>query len=180
MTVTRARRAYRLHVKDVSEQTVGSIRGRVPVTGLDPWIAEAIRELFARFAQHRIQPAGSPFAMLPAPNGSEEVEVEVALPANRNVRESGRMVGRTIPACRALATMHLGPYEELTETYRMLALAMKAHGIEPSGKPREIYLANPLLTPPEELVTEVLWPIDVPSDWELADPIVARPLPRAR
>lgn len=173
--------AYRLDVQDIPEQIVGSIRGRVaePVE-LDPWIAQAIEELFARFAQLGVRPMGRPFAMLPPPNGSEEVDVEVALPANRNVPERGRMVCRTIPACRALVTTHLGPYEELTATYRALALAMKDQGIEPSAEPREVYVTNPVVTPPEKLVTEVMWPIDVPSDWEPTEPIVERPLPRAR
>ena len=58
---------YQIEVKDVPEQLVGSISGRVPVAELDPWIATAIHELFARLAEQGIRPAGTPFAMLPAP-----------------------------------------------------------------------------------------------------------------
>jgi effector-binding domain-containing protein len=172
--------AYRLEVQDVPGCVVGSIRGRVAVAGLDPWIAEAIQELFLSFGQQGVQPTGPPFAMLPAPNGSEEVDVEVALPASRDVLDRGRMSGRRIPPCRALTTVHPGAYEELTSAYETLALAMKDQGIEPSSEPREVYVTNPLVTPTDELITEVLWPIDVPPDWVLSAPTVERPLPRAR
>ena len=170
---------YRLEVRDVPEQIVGSIRGHVQVSELDPWIATAIQELFTRLAQQRIRPAGTPFAILPAPNGKEAVEVDVALPAVREVAGSGRVEGRVVPACRALATIHRGPYEELTGAYHALAVAMEEQGIEPIAEPREVYLTNPQEIPPEDYETEVLWPVDVPPDWVPSSPKVERPLPRS-
>jgi effector-binding domain-containing protein len=174
-----AKVVYQVEVRDVPEQIVGSIRGRVAVAELDPWIATAIQELFTRLAEQGIRPAGTPFAMMPAPNGKEEVEVVVALPAVRRVGDRGRVEGLVVPACRALVTLHRGPYEELTEAYRALAVAMKEQGIEPAAEPREIYLTNPQDVSPDEYETEVLWPVDVPPDWQPASPRVDRPLPRS-
>jgi effector-binding domain-containing protein len=175
-----ANTVYRLEVRDVPEQIVGSIRGHVPVAELDPWIATAIEELFARLAQQHIRPAGTPFAILPAPNGKESVEVEVALPAVRKVSERGRVEGRVVPGCRALATVHHGPYSELTGAYQALAVAMKENGIEPADEPREIYVNNPRELEPNEYETEVIWPVDVPPDWVPSSPKIERPLPRTR
>jgi effector-binding domain-containing protein len=170
---------YQVEVKDIPEQIVGSIRGRVAVDELDPWIARAIHELFTRLAEQGIRPAGMPFAMMPAPNGKEEVEVVVALPALRHVSERGRVEGLVVPACRALATLHRGSYSELTAAYRALAVTIEEQGIEPAGEPREVYLTNPQDNAPDDCETEVLWPVDVPPDWVPVSPRVARPLPRS-
>ena len=51
--------------------------------------------------------------------------------------------------------------------------------IEPTEQPREIYLTNPLDTPPDECETEVIWPFDVPPDWVPVSQRVDRPLPRS-
>jgi effector-binding domain-containing protein len=174
-----AKTVYRLEVRDVPEQIVGSIRGHVEVSELDPWIASAIEELFVRLAQQHIRPAGTPFAILPAPNGKESVEVEVALPAVRRVADRGRVEGRVVPGCRALATVHHGPYSELASAYHALAVAMKEQGIEPAAEPREVYVNNPEDLEPDEYETEVLWPVDVAPDWVLSSPKSERPLPRS-
>ncbi len=157
--------AYRLDVRNVPDQTVGSIRGRVTIAELEPWIAGAIHELFARLAQQRVQPANSPFAIRPQRNGRQTVEVEVALPAIRRVARHGRMTGRVVPACRALSIVHRGPHEQLPAAYRALSAAMEEQGIEPIAEPREVYITNPLETSPDACETEVLWPVDVPAGW---------------
>jgi effector-binding domain-containing protein len=158
--------AYPLEVRMLPKQIVGTIRDRVPVSDLDPWIAAAIHELFARLAQQRIHPADEPFAIVSPPSGSETVDVEVALPAIRRVASRGRVTSRVLPACHALATVHRGPYERLPAAYEALAAGMKEEGIEPLGDPREVYLTNPEETSPEKYETEVLWPVDVPVGWQ--------------
>jgi effector-binding domain-containing protein len=170
---------YRLQVRNVPEQVVGSIRGCVATAELDAWIAAAIHELFARLAEQRIQPAGTPFAIRPPPSGAETVEVEVALPAIRRVAARGRMTGRTVRSCRALSTVHRGSPAKVSGAYRALAVAMKEQGIEPIAEPREVYLTNPLETAPDRCETEVLWPVDSSADWQPPSPKARRPRARA-
>jgi effector-binding domain-containing protein len=171
---------YRIEVRDVPEQIVGCIRGRVRTDELDRWIAAAIQELFTRLADQGVRPAGTPFAMMPAPAPNDEtLEVAVALPATRRVAERGRVEGTVMPACRALVTLHRGPYDELAGAYRALAVMMYEQGIEPIGEPREVYLTNPEEASPDDYETEVLWPVDVPADWVPVAPRVDRPLPRS-
>jgi AraC family transcriptional regulator len=157
--------AYRLEFRDLPEQIVGSIRGRVAVDGLGSWIADAIEELFNQLAVQGIRPAGAPFAIMPAPNGGKAVAVEVALPAIREVAQRGRVQGRVVPACRALTTLHYGAYDELDGAYQALAAAMEEQGIAPAAEPREVYLTNPREIPPDDSQTELIWPVAVPSDW---------------
>ena len=85
-----------------------------------------------------------------------------------------------LPACRALATVHRGPYERLPAAYEALAAGMKEEGIEPLAEPREVYLTNPEETSPEKYETEVLWPVDVPAGWRPSSPRVSRRAPAGR
>ncbi len=168
--------AYRLELRNVPEQIVGSIRGRVRIEELDPWIAGAIEELFDQLAVQGIRPAGAPFAILPPPNGRKAVAVEVALPAIRPVAQRGRVQGRIVPACRALATLHEGPSAELGGAYEALLEAMAEHGIEPAAEPREVYLTNPQEIPPDDSQTELIWPVAVPPGW-MPSPLSDGPSP---
>ncbi len=163
---------YRVEVRDVPAMVVGTIRGCVPVepvATLDTWIINAIRELFRCLAAQRIRPTGVPFAMLPPPEGRQPLPIAVALPALRRVSARERVEPDTIPACRALATRHHGPWSELVSAYHALWRLIEEHQLEPAGEPREVYLTNPLETPPEEWETELLWPISVAADWDLPD-----------
>jgi effector-binding domain-containing protein len=166
--------AYRLEVRDIPEQIVGSIHGCLPAAELDRWIETAIHELFARLAQQRVQPAGPPFVIRPAPDGDRAIELEVALPAIRRVAPRGRMTGRRVSACRALWTLHCGAHDDVGSAYEALAAAIEQHGIEPAGSPREVYRTNPVETSPDECETEVLWPVDVPASWRLPAPASRR------
>jgi effector-binding domain-containing protein len=55
---------------------------------------------------------------------------------------------------------HVGPYEELARSYRLMSEAIEEHGFEPAGDPRELYHSDPAEVPdPNDYVTEIIWPI---------------------
>ena len=56
--------------------------------------------------------------------------------------------------------MHRGPYDEIAPAYHTVAGWIAEHGQEIAGPPRELYLNDPTVVPPEELLTEVQWPVD--------------------
>jgi effector-binding domain-containing protein len=52
-----------------------------------------------------------------------------------------------------------GPYSELPRAYEALTRWLAEAGEEPSGVADEIYLSDPSVTPPDELETEILFPL---------------------
>jgi effector-binding domain-containing protein len=172
---------YRVEVRDVPETIVASICGHVspePVAELDAWIIDAIQELFGYLHRKGVRATETPFAILPPPEGQEPIWVKVALPALRVISGHGRVEADIIPACRALVTRHHGPWSELVAAYHTLWRVIEEHDLRPTGEPREVYLTNPLETPPENCETELLWPISAPDDWELPEQRSARSFAR--
>ena len=57
------------------------------------------------------------------------------------------------------ATMHKGPFEQVGSTYGAPAVWIVENGYEIVGPSEEVYLSEPEKTPPEELLTEVRFPV---------------------
>ena len=68
---------------------------------------------------------------------------------------------RRLPAGRYACTVHVGPYERLGDTWaRFMGEWLPASGHRlGEGVSYEIYVANPMTTPQEELRTELYIPI---------------------
>ncbi len=48
---------------------------------------------------------------------------------------------------------------ELVRTYETVERWIKAKGLEPADQMWEYYLNDPTMVSPEELMTEIIWPI---------------------
>jgi effector-binding domain-containing protein len=65
-----------------------------------------------------------------------------------------------MPAHTVASTVHRGPYEEVGPAYHTLSGWIQDNGHQIAGPPREIYRNDPQEVPPEEVLTEVQWPIE--------------------
>lgn len=54
---------------------------------------------------------------------------------------------------------HVGPYERLPEVHAALEQRLSAHGHSTAGATYEIYLNDPRTTAPENLETEIMFPL---------------------
>ena len=57
------------------------------------------------------------------------------------------------------ATMHKGPFQEVGGTIHALEAWIAENGYQIVGPYEEVYLTEPDKTPPEELLTEVRFPV---------------------
>lgn len=57
------------------------------------------------------------------------------------------------------ATLHIGPYDQITPAYHALTNWMAEHGHDAAGPPREIYLDDPNEVAPADLRTRIEWPV---------------------
>ena len=64
-----------------------------------------------------------------------------------------------IPGGMAATCMHIGPYDKITAAYEALGQWMQSNGRQGTGVCYEIYLNDPQQTPPEQLQTQILFPI---------------------
>jgi len=96
---------------------------------------------------------GPPFAVFYWDTGVEGVEVEVGFPVSRPV-ETAVATTRNLEEVEAYTLMHVGPYEELRQSYGRLYTQLYARGIPASLVSREIFFKHNARNP-ESNVTEV-------------------------
>lgn len=138
-------------------QTVFGIRRTVPVAQFHDLFQELRREL----AQRGLKQAG-PIQMLyhSAEFDYENADVEV-----QAVVEPGADTTQKPAYAACAAVIHKGPYEGLPGAYEALAAWMAQHPeYRICGPAIDRYLNDPDITPPEELETGVLFPVERVSE----------------
>lgn len=138
-------------------QTVFGIRRTVPVAQFHDLFQELRREL----AQRGLKEAG-PIQMLyhSAEFDYENADVEV-----QAVVEPGPDTTQKPAYAACAAVLHKGPYEGLPGAYEALAAWMAQHPeYRICGPAIDRYLNDPDITPPEQLETGVLFPVERVSE----------------
>ena len=149
-------------IKETEPLTVAFLSMKGPYTQ----ISEAFGKLYSWMGQKGLMPAGPPLGLyfnVPGQVPDEELLWELRSPIAGDVAisgpdEQGRGVKR-LEAIQVAATMHQGPFEEVGRTYGALAGWIMENGYEINAPTEEVYLSDPNETPPEQLVTEVRFPV---------------------
>ena len=84
----------------------------------------------------------------------KEVDLEVCWPVTNT-----SLANRTLPAVKAAACTHVGPYDGLEKAYRAIFKWINLQGFKAVYPIREISRNDPRVTPTEQLVTEIIIPI---------------------
>ena len=121
-------------------------------------IGKAFRVLVEHAGAHEIQWAGPPFVLYPE-DCEGEFEIVVCMPVAEGAAGGEGVTVEEVRGGVCASTVHVGPYSRIGEAYEALQRWMAAHDRRPAGLVREVYLNDPDAVPPEELLTEVDWPI---------------------
>jgi AraC family transcriptional regulator len=131
-------------------------------------IAVLLPKLFEYVFSRGIEIAGMP-AFLCHETGKEEAiaadaagtaDIEVVVPVIGNPEGSGDIGYYTIPGGKMARTFHRGPYEACEPTYLNLFTWIDEHNLRISGPIRELYYNDPNEVKPEEILTEILVPVE--------------------
>jgi AraC family transcriptional regulator len=128
-------------------------------------ISEAFGKLYGWIGQKGYIPAGSPrgvYFNAPEQVPAEELLWELCSPVAGDVAPSGPdeqgLGTRKVKGAEVAATIHKGPYDQVGGTIHALDAWIAGNGYEIVGAYEEVYLSSPE-TPPEELLTEVRFPV---------------------
>jgi effector-binding domain-containing protein len=141
-----------------AEQKTACIRARTPVSGLAREMGAAYGEIMMHLGKQGIQPAGAPYALYHNMD-MNDLDVEMGFPVASPFTAAGRMTPGTIPGGRTAVGMHKGPYDQIEGTYKALAAFMQEQKVVPLGPAFEVYLNDPQTTKPQDLLTEVNFPL---------------------
>lgn len=84
-----------------------------------------------------------------------KVDLEVVWPVAGPDQANG-----IVPAVTAAKYVHVGPYDSLTPVYEAMFEWIAEHGYRPLCPVREVYPNDPGTTPPEQLLTEIILPVE--------------------
>jgi effector-binding domain-containing protein len=156
---------YDIDIKHAPEQQVASVSMRTTLATISASIGEGFAVLMGALADAATPPVGAPFIIYhEVIDEQTEGDVELCIPVTAAVAGShGHVEFKVIPGAMVAATTHRGPYDEISPAYHTVTGWIQDHGHQIAGPPREIYLNDPQSVLPDDLLTEVQFPIDAPA-----------------
>ena len=154
--------AIEVTVKKTEPMTVAFVSMKGPYS----LIGETFGKLYGLIGEKGYVPAGPPVGVYfnaPGQVPDEELLWELRSPIAGDIAPGGpdeRGLGiKKVEAAEVAATMHKGPYDQVGATYGALAGWIAENGYEIVGPSEEVYLSDPGKTAPEELLTEIRFPV---------------------
>lgn len=154
----RSRMAYRCELVDVVAQPTLVVRTRTTLERLPKVLGPAWGAIVAHAGSLGAQPTGMPFVAYHNTDMSD-LDVEIGLPFAQALHGEGDVEASEIPAGRAVATVHVGPYERIGKAYEAILAWLDEQGLAPAGPSYEHYIDDPADTPSEALRTRIVWPV---------------------
>jgi len=149
--------APELEVKEVPARRVAFIPERAHMEEMNKVVPRNINRVAKAIGGRHI---GAPFCKCPAPDEDGFVDTEVGWPVADGVEVEAPLEVAEYTAATALVMKHVGPYEELGRSYRMMAEQLEERGLKPASAPVEWYESDPAQTPdPKDYVTLIEWPV---------------------
>lgn len=148
---------FELEIKDVPERRVAIVRERAQQEELKVIIPAAIDQVAHAIGMRH---SGPPCCRCPFPDADGYLDTEIGWPVLDDVETEPPVEITTYGGTRALVAKHVGPYEELGRSYRLMTEAMEEHGLVAAGDPVEWYMSDPRQVPdPADYVTVIEWPV---------------------
>lgn len=149
---------YRCELLDRPAQPTLVIRTRAAVQNLPQVIGPAYGAVFQYAGRLGVQPSGAPFVAYHNMD-MQDLDMEIGFPFAQKLPGEGQVLAGEIPGGKAAACLHVGPYDQLGAAYEALHQWMQANGHVPAGVAYEFYLNDPQGTPPAELQTQLVFPL---------------------
>lgn len=145
-------------ITELEPQAAMVMHGRVSLEALPEFFGRAFGEVMALLERNGCEPAVPPLGYYPSAPG-ETVELCAGFPVAQLLSSDGDVEPLELPGGRAVTGIHVGPDDDLGETYGELVAWMQAEDLVPAGAMWECYLSEPAAAPPDEWQTEIVWPI---------------------
>ncbi|MEV0901728.1 MerR family transcriptional regulator [Actinoplanes sp. NPDC049802] len=153
---------YQVTAKQIDTRAVAALRLHTSLTAIGADMARGFGTLVSAIGTAGASPTGAPFVIYH--NVIDERipgDIEICIPVPAGTRfPDGPVVFREVPGGPAATTVHRGPYQEISPAYHGVFAWIEDEGRKPSGPPCEVYLNDPQTVAPEDLLTEVQFPID--------------------
>jgi len=146
----------RIEPRTISPQHTAVMKATLHSEELGSWIPPAFDRVANYLDKNGVVPSGMPLAryhVLP----DHMFDVEVGFPVEARVAGDERVRPSSLPGGRVVVAWHIGPYDQLGETYQAVDEWLKAEGGVRTGDAWEIY-HDPPTGDPRFWRTEIVQP----------------------
>lgn len=151
---------YDVALKDTPAQTIAMVSKHTDLSRIVTDMEAGFGAIVHQIGAAGVAPAGPPFVVYHAViDEHTDGRVDICIPIDGPVELEGEVERVDVPAQRVASTIHRGPYDEISPAYHTVTGWMAERGHQAAGPPRELYLNDPRSVAPEELLTEVQWPV---------------------
>jgi len=151
--------SYTCEAIERPEQATLSIRTRAAEENLPATVGKAYGAIMQYLGEIGAAPVGAPFVVYYNMD-MQDLDMEIGFPVAHKIDGKGDIQPRIIPAGRYAACLFTGPYDKLASAYQGLTAFVAENGYQAEGISYEFYLNDPGTTPPEQLQTHILFPLN--------------------
>lgn len=144
-------------LEDISEIFYIGIADSCAVSEMENKFATSKGTLTAYIKQNNLESAGAPMGVFSYYDGKTTSFV-TALPVKGEVKVKGKIIMGKIPAGKAVAATHVGPYKNSEPVHVAIDKYAKDNKLQ-TGSAIEIYENDPSTVKPEEIRTKILYPV---------------------
>jgi effector-binding domain-containing protein len=146
-------------IVELLPQATAVLHEQVAMDSLSEFFARPYEAVSQALAAQGTSPAGPPFGYYHGMPG-ETVDVEAGFPVAEPIQPHNGVVPNSLPGGRAVESVHVGPYDTLSQTYDEVQRRIEADGLEPAPDMWESYLSDPEAEPdPATWRTRIDWPV---------------------
>lgn len=147
-----------MEIKRVEEMHTLAMRVTVSVDELSQTMGRVYSEIASHMQERGIPFAGAPYARYYNMDMAA-LDVEIGFPVAQAAVGTDTIKPCVLPAGKALVEKHVGPYERIEDAYNRLMAYVDEQKLNTNGEAYEFYLNDPAHTKPEELMTEIRFPL---------------------
>lgn len=143
----------------VEAQPILGIRATSTMEKLPEILGSLFGEVYEYIQQSGQQPTGMPFSRYHSMDGGT-VDLECGMPVASAMEGTGRVQAGELPAGTVATVTHLGPYDNLPQSWSALTEWMGSQGLQPAGAPWEVYATDPGAEPDQsKWRTDIFFPV---------------------
>ncbi|MCY3958921.1 MAG: GyrI-like domain-containing protein [Chloroflexi bacterium] len=145
--------------KEIGAQPMLAIRATSTMDKLEELMGSLFGEVYGCIQESGAQPVGMPFSRYHSMDGAT-VDLECGMPVASPMDGKGRVEAGELPAGTVATVTHLGPYNNLPQSWSALTEWMGSQGLEPAGAPWEVYVTDPGAEPDQsKWRTDIFFPV---------------------
>ncbi len=149
---------YPCELQEQATKHTLSIRFRSPVQDLPIHFGRVWGSLIEYLGTLGEHPTGAPFAAYHNMD-MQDLDIEAGFPVARPLPGKGDIQAAEIPGGMFAVCHYTGPYNQVGPAYQELTQFVQQQGYAPSGAAYEWYLNDPSAVPPQDLKTDIAFPV---------------------